>query len=67
MSDVRVALLPAMSSLAAVESKWELGHTEVLTGEGQTAQLLRSLCSQIWQQTPQLWGHLVAHMRRLFW
>ena len=63
---VRVALLPAMSGLAAVEPKWEPGRIEVLIGEGQTAQILRNLCYQLWQSNDQLWAELVAHMRQLF-
>jgi hypothetical protein len=43
MGDICVALLPAMSGLAAVEPKWEPGRIEVLIGEGQTAQVLRNL------------------------
>jgi hypothetical protein len=64
--DVRVALLPAMSGLAAVEPKWEPGRVEVLIGEGQTAQVLRNLCHQLWQQRPNLWDQLVARMKQLF-
>ena len=67
--DVRVALLPAMSGLAAVEPKWEPGRIEVLIGEGQTAQVLRNLCHQLWQppRPPKdPWEPLVSHMRQLF-
>ncbi len=65
-NDVRVALLPAMSGLAAVEPKWEPGRVEVLIGEGQTAQVLRNLCHQLWQEKRELWEQLVAHMQQLF-
>lgn len=64
--DVRVALLPAMSGLAAVEPKWEAGRIDVLIGEGQTAQVLRNLCFQLWQHQPELWRQLVLYMKRLF-
>jgi hypothetical protein len=64
--DVRVALLPAMSGLAAVEPKWEPGRVEVLIGEGQTAQVLRNLCHQLWQEKRDLWEQLVARMQQLF-
>jgi hypothetical protein len=64
--DVRVALLPAMSGLAAVEPKWEPGRIEVLIGEGQTAQVLRNLCYQIWEQKRDLWNRLVDFMKKLF-
>jgi len=66
VGDVRVALLPAMSGLAAVEPKWESGRIDVLIGEGQTAQVLRNLCFRLWQQQPDLWSQLVAHMQQLF-
>ena len=66
MGDIRVAMLPAMSGLAAVEPKWEPGRIEVLIGEGQTAQVLRNLCFQLWQQQRDLWNQLVAHMQQLF-
>ena len=65
-ADVRVALLPAMSGLAAVEPKWEPGRIEVLIGEGQTAQVLRNLCHQLWQEKHDLWKQLVDYMNRLF-
>lgn len=64
--DVRVALLPAMSGLAAVEPKWEPGRVEVLIGEGQTAQVLRNLCHQLWQEKRDLWDQLVARIQELF-
>jgi predicted ATPase len=64
--DVRVALLPAMSGLAAIEPKWEPGRVEVLIGEGQTAQVLRNLCHQLWQEKRDLWDLLVARMQQLF-
>ncbi len=73
VADVRVAFLPAMSGLAAVEPKWELGRVNVLIGEGQTAQVLRNLCFQIHSQldisvarSEQNWEALVANIQRLF-
>jgi hypothetical protein len=63
---VRVALLPAMSGLAAVEPKWEPGRIDVLIGEGQTAQVLRNLCYQLLEVRSALWDELVRRMRALF-
>ena len=63
---VHVALLPAMSGLAAVEPKWEPGRIDVLIGEGQTAQVLRNLCYQLSKTKPLLWKELVQRMRSLF-
>ena len=42
-NEVRIAFLPPMSGLAAVEPKLEPGRLNVLLGEGQTAQVLRNL------------------------
>jgi ABC-type lipoprotein export system ATPase subunit len=66
--DVRVAFLPPMSGLAAVEPKWEPGRINVLIGEGQTAQVLRNLCFQIYSHTESQpdWETLVDDIRQLF-
>lgn len=63
---VLVALLPAMSGLAAVEPKWEPGRIAVLIGEGQTAQVLRNLCYQLAETKRPLWDELVKRMQALF-
>jgi len=67
-SDIKVAFLPPMSGLAAVEPKWELGRISVLIGEGQTAQVLRNLCHQIYERASvdSSWENLVEHIRTLF-
>lgn len=63
---VRIAFLPPMSGLAAVEPKWELGRINVLLGEGQTAQVLRNLCHQIHTGNEQDWEDLVRQIKKLF-
>jgi hypothetical protein len=65
---VRVAFLPPMSGLAAVEPKWEPGRINVLLGEGQTAQVLRNLCHQIYEyeKSKTSWVDLSAHIQQLF-
>ena len=62
---VKVAFLPPMSGLAAVEPKWEPGRINVLVGEGQTAQVLRNLCYQIHEQQRD-WEQLVRQIQALF-
>lgn len=64
--DVRLAFLPPMSGLAAVEPKWEPGRINVLIGEGQTAQILRNLCSQIFESETGHWNDLCQEIHRLF-
>lgn len=65
---MRVAFLPPMSGLAAVEPKWEPGRINVLIGEGQTAQVLRNLCYYLHTQTDSqdLWDKLVRQIHQLF-
>lgn len=62
---VKVAFLPPMSGLAAVEPKWEPGRINVLLGEGQTAQVLRNLCYQICETGDQ-WVDLKEEIEKLF-
>ncbi|MEK7324345.1 MAG: AAA family ATPase [Chloroflexota bacterium] len=64
--NIRLAFLPPMSGLAAVEPKWEPGRINVLIGEGQTAQVLRNLCHQIYEKSSANWDELVAHIQMLF-
>ena len=65
---VKVAYLPPMSGLAATEPKWEPGRINVLLGEGQTAQVLRNLCYQIYEMDPghETWKQLCDQIRVLF-
>ena len=65
---VRIAFLPPMSGLAAMEPKWEPGRVNVLLGEGQTAQVLRNLCYQIHDRPePRAeWNQLVTCIKRFF-
>ncbi len=65
---VRIAFLPPMSGLAATEPKWEPGRINVLLGEGQTAQVLRNLCHQIYDRSePKTeWNELIDRIKQLF-
>ena len=71
-ASIQMAFLPPMSGLAAVEPKWEPGRINVLMGEGQTAQVLRNLCFQLYSEPPDLaaverrWNALVRHIQSLF-
>lgn len=63
---INIAFLPPMSGLAAIEPKWEPGRINVLLGEGQTAQVLRNLCYQIYDKDYEEWSELTKHIKRLF-
>lgn len=64
---VQIAYLPPMSGLAAMEPKWEPGRINVLLGEGQTAQVLRNLCYQIYDKDDKKeWNELCAKIKALF-
>ncbi len=63
----QISFLPPMSGLIAVEPKWEKGRIGVLLGEGQTAQVLRNLCFQIFEaKNKGDWDSLVTHIQNLF-
>lgn len=63
---LRVAYLPPMSGLAAVEPKVEKGYVNVLLGEGQTAQVLRNLCYQVYTEDVTKWNSLNSYLHDLF-
>lgn len=65
-SAVRMAYLPPMSGLAAVEPKLERGRINVLIGEGQTAQVLRNICYQVASSDRLQWEKLCASINNLF-
>lgn len=65
-TNVKVAFLPPMSGLAAEEPKLELGRINVLIGEGQTAQVLRNLCYQIYENNLKGWQELVKYLKDYF-
>ena len=65
-ANVRIALLPPMSGLVSEEPEVQPGRIEVLLGEGQTAQVLRNLCLQVYQNRPADWATIVKEMQRLF-
>jgi ABC-type hemin transport system ATPase subunit len=66
LEDVRVAFLPPMSGLADREFVKQQGEIGVLIGQGQTAQVLRNLCYQIYEKQNGSWDLLVKHIRGLF-
>jgi len=67
VADVRVAYLPPMSGLAADEPVLEPGRVRVLIGEGQTAQVLRNLCYQIYSGSDgAAWDDLKRDVKGLF-
>lgn len=59
--------LPPMSGLAEREHRKEPGEISVLIGEGQTAQVLRNLCWQLFtRDDKRAWRELVEHIEGLF-
>ncbi|NJM37083.1 MAG: AAA family ATPase, partial [Akkermansiaceae bacterium] len=62
-----VVFLPPMSGLSEREHRKEAGEIAVLIGEGQTAQVLRNLCWQLYsREDKSAWKQLVNHIKRLF-
>ena len=66
--NIRVAFLPPMSGLADREFIKQPGEIGVLIGQGQTAQVLRNLCYQIYEKKDANpgWDELVDHIQKLF-
>lgn len=63
---ISMAFLPPMSGLASVEPKVDSGRIGVLIGEGQTAQVLRNLCYQLYTAHEENWKTLVDVIRAYF-
>ena len=60
-----VAFLPPMSGLASNETRLDSGAINVRIGEGRTAEVLRNLCYQVWEDA-QKWETLCEKIRSLF-
>ena len=66
-TEVKVAYLPPMSGLADREFIKQPGEIGFLVGQGQTAQVLRNLCYQIYQQEDKTgWKEITDHIASLF-
>ncbi len=65
---VHTAFLPPMSGLVDREFSKQPGEVAFLIGQGQTAQVLRNLCFQIWndERRRDRWSKIVLSMRALF-
>lgn len=63
---VRVAYLPPMSGLTDREFLKQPGEIGFLIGQGQTAQVLRNLCYQVFQKDTALWQRIVGEVKSLF-
>jgi ABC-type lipoprotein export system ATPase subunit len=65
---IKVAFLPPMSGLTDREFIKQTGEIGVLIGQGQTAQVLRNLCYQIFTQKDgnRNWDEMVGHIRTFF-
>ncbi len=62
-----VVYLPPMSGLSDREYRKEPGEIRDLIGQGQTAQVLRNLCWQLFsREAKQPWIQLKAHIKKLF-
>ena len=63
--DLSVAFLPPMSGLASNETRLDSGAINVRIGEGRTAEVLRNLCYQVWEDS-QKWKTLCQKIHSLF-
>ena len=63
---MQIAFLPAMSGLAATETRLDQGAVNVRIGEGRTAEVLRNLCYRIHESRPEKWEILSDQIKSLF-
>lgn len=63
---VQIAFLPPMSGLAATETRLDDGAMNVRVGEGRTAEVLRNLCSQVQNKSPDKWKRMKGEIEDLF-
>ena len=61
-----VAFLPPMSGLASNETRLDPGAINVRVGEGRTAEVLRNLCFQVFNERPITWEKICRQIRELF-
>ena len=63
----QIAYLPPMSGLSASEPILQPGRVNVLLGEGRTAEVLRNLCLNVFQERREAWDNvLIPRMQRIF-
>lgn len=65
---IKVAFLPPMSGLVSTEDVLKSGSINVRIGEGRTAEVLRNLCYQLYEQNGESrhWDKLVAQIKSMF-
>ena len=64
--DVRVAYIPSISGLIALEPRLDRGAVDVRIGEGRTAEVLRNLCYRLHTEQNSAWLDLCEQIRALF-
>ena len=62
----RIAFLPPMSGLAAMETRLDQGAVNVRVGEGRTAEVLRNLCFRVLDENPERWREMARRIEALF-
>ena len=63
----QIAYLPPMSGLSASEPMLQPGRVNVLLGEGRTAEVLRNLCLNVFQERREAWDDvLIPRMQMIF-
>jgi ABC-type multidrug transport system ATPase subunit len=66
IGEIRIAFLQPMSGLADREFLKQTGEIDFLLGQGQTAQVIRNLCFNVFRNFPHEWELAVRHIKDLF-
>jgi predicted ATPase len=61
-----IGYLPPMSGLFSNETRIDTGAINVRLGEGRTAEVLRNICSQVRDRSPEGWNRVGDRLRDLF-
>lgn len=64
LDTLKIAFLPPMSGLVSTEDRLERGSINRRIGEGRTAEVLRNLCFQVYENGH--WDDLSGHIKDLF-
>ena len=64
--EVKTAFLPPMSGLTAYEDRIEMGAVNVRIGQGRTSEILRNICYEMSEKSPESWERTVEKIRELF-
>lgn len=65
-TNMQVNLLYSMSGIAIEEVRLPMERVNYLMGQGMTSEVLRNLCFNLYEESPNDWGTIIKWMNKLF-